>query len=54
MQLRADGVHSLEAAGTGPVTLKALPNECGLGRSPWTNEYAPLIPTHTIGVKWAC
>ena len=29
-------------------------NECCLGRSPWTNQYAPLFPTPTIGVKWAC
>ena len=24
-------------AGTGPVNLKVVPNECCLGRSPWTN-----------------
>ena len=24
-------------AGTGPVSLKVVPNECCLGRSPWTN-----------------
>ena len=36
-QLRTDGVHSRESAGTGPVNLKVVPNECCLGRSPWAN-----------------
>ena len=36
-QLRTDGVHCREFAGTGPVNLKVVPNECRLGRSPWTN-----------------
>ena len=36
-QLRADGVDCRESAGTGPVNLKVVPNECWLGRSPWTN-----------------
>ena len=36
-QLRADGVHCRESAGTGPVDLKVVPNECCLGRSPRTN-----------------
>ena len=36
-QLRPDGVHCRESAGTGSVNLKAVPNECCLGRSPWTN-----------------
>ena len=36
-QLRTDGVHYRESAGTGPVSLKVVPNECYLGRSPWTN-----------------
>ena len=36
-QLRTDGVHRGESAGTGPVNLKAIPNECCLGWSPWTN-----------------
>ena len=35
--LRIDGVHCRESAGTGPVNLKVVPNECFLGRSPWTN-----------------
>ena len=30
-------VHCRESAGTGPVNLKVVPNECYLGRSPWTN-----------------
>ena len=36
-QLRTDGVHCRESAGTEPVNLKVVPNECCLGRSPWTN-----------------
>ena len=28
-----DGVHCRESAGTGPVNLKVIPNECCLGRS---------------------
>ena len=35
-QLRTDGVHCRESAGTGPVNLKVVPNKCCLGRSPWT------------------
>ena len=44
-QLRTDGVHCRESAGIGPLTLKIVPNGCWLGRSPWTNKYAPLFPT---------
>ena len=36
-QLRSDGVHCRESAGTGPVNVKVVPNGCCLGRSPWTN-----------------
>ena len=36
-QLRTDGIHCREYAGIGPVNLKVVPNECCLGRSPWTN-----------------
>ena len=36
-QLRTDGVHCRKSAGTGPINLKVVPNECCLGRSPWTN-----------------
>ena len=36
-QLRTDGVHCRESAGTGPVKLKVVPNGCCLGRPPWTN-----------------
>ena len=49
-----NGVHCQEPAGTGPVNLKVVPNKGCLGRSPWTNLYAPLFPTPTIGRKWAC
>ena len=34
--LRTDGVPCRVSAGTGPVNLKLVPNECCLGRS-WTN-----------------
>ena len=34
--LRTDGVHCRESAGAGPVNLNVVPNECCLGRSPWT------------------
>ena len=34
--LRTDGVHCREAACTGPLNLKVVPNGCCLGRSPWT------------------
>ena len=52
--LRTDGVHCRDSVGTGPVNLKVVSNECCLGRSPWTNSYAPLFPTPTNGMKWAC
>ena len=52
-QMRNDGAHCLESAGTGLENLKVVPNECCLGRSPWTNEYAPLFLTPTIGMKWS-
>ena len=35
-QLRTDGVHCRESAGTGPENLKVVPNGLCLGRSPWT------------------
>ena len=50
-QMRTNDVHCRESAGTGRVNLKVVPNECCLGRSPWTNKYAPLFPTPTIGMK---
>ena len=31
--MRTDGVNCRESAGTGPVNLKVVPNECCLGRS---------------------
>ncbi|CAM9479958.1 unnamed protein product, partial [Ascophyllum nodosum] len=41
-QLRTDGVHCRESAGTGPVNLKLVPNGFCLGRSPWTIICASL------------
>ena len=35
-QLRTDGVHCRESAGTWPVNLKVVPNGCCLDRSSWT------------------
>ena len=32
-QLRTDGFHCRESAGTGPINLKVVTNECCLGRS---------------------
>ena len=48
MQLRTDGVHCRESAGTGPVNLKLVPNGCCLGRSPWMDQliFASLSHTH--------
>ena len=46
-QLRTDGIHCRESAGTGPVNLKVVPNGCCLGRSPWINYHAPPFPTPT-------
>ena len=50
-QLRTDGVHCRESAGTGPVNLEVVPNECCLGRSTMSKYYSPLFPTLTIGMK---
>ena len=36
-QMRTDGAYCRESASTEPVNLKVVPNECCLGRSPWTN-----------------
>ena len=41
-QLRTDGVHSRESAGTGPVNLKVVPNGCCLGRSSSSSSSSPL------------
>ena len=49
-----DGVHSRESAGTGPVVSKVVPNRCCVRSSLWANKYAPLFPTPTISLKWAC
>ena len=53
-QMRTDGDHCRESTGTAPVNRKVVPNECCLGRSPWTNKYTPLFPKPNIGMKWAC
>ena len=53
-QLRTDVIHFRQFVGTGLVNLKVVPNGWCLDRSPWTNFYAPLFPTPTICMKWAC
>ena len=53
-QLRTDGVHCRESAGTKQANLRVVPNGCCLGRSPWTIWYEPLFLTPTIGMKRAC
>ena len=46
-QMRTDGVHCRESAGTGPVNLNVVPNECCLSRSPRTKFiFASLSHTH--------
>ena len=50
--LRTDGVYCREFAGIGPVNLKVVPVTGAAFASPWTNKYAPLFPTPTIGMKW--
>ena len=47
-QMRTDVVHCRESTSTGPVNLKVVPNRRCLGRSPWTNLYAPLFPPPII------
>ena len=41
--LCTDGVHCQESAGTGPVNLKVVLNECCLGRSPWTIQCSIIV-----------
>ena len=50
-QLRTDGVHCRESAGTGPVNFRVVPNGCCLGRSPWTNIAFPRY--HSDKTKYA-
>ena len=54
-QLRTNGVHCRESAGTGPVNLKVVSSERVL---PWQVTMDQLIrasfPTPTIDMKWAC
>ena len=45
-QLRTDGVHCRESAGTGPVNLKVVPNECCLGRPPCV--LCCVFPSHSF------
>ena len=45
-QLRTDGVHCRESAGTGPLNLKVVPNGCCLGRSMDQLICATLSHTH--------
>ena len=49
-QLHTDGVRCRESADTGPVVLKVVPVTGAAFASPWTNQYAPVFPTLTIGI----
>ena len=55
-QLRTDGVHCRESAGTGPVNLKVVP----VTGAALAGHHGPLnmplfpFPTPTIGMKRAC
>ena len=46
-QLRTDGVHRREPAGTGPVNLKVVPNECCFGRAVTMNHLICASLSHT-------
>ena len=53
-QLRTDGVHCRESAGTGPVVLKVVP----VTGAAFAGHHGPInvrlsFPTPTIGMKWA-
>ena len=55
-QLRTDGVHCRESAGTGPVVLKVVQVR---GSAIFQVNHGPTnvrlsFPTPTIGMKWAC
>ena len=54
-QLRTDGVHYRESAGTGPVVSKVVP----VTGAALAGHHEPInvhlsIPTPTIGIEWAC
>ena len=46
-QLRADGVHCRESAGTGPVVLKVVRVTGAAFASSWTNYYCASLFSHT-------
>ena len=56
-QLRIEGVHCRESAGTGPVVLKVV-LVAGAAILEVTMDQSinvhPSFPTPTIGMKWAC
>ena len=54
-QLRTDGVHCRESAGTGPVVLKVVP----VMGAALAGHHGPIdarlfFSTPTSGMKWAC
>ena len=55
-QLRTDGVHCQEYAGTGPVVLKVVPVTSaafsGITHGPINVRLS--FPTPTMGMKWVC
>ena len=52
-QLRNDGVHCRESAGTGPVVLKVVPGKgAALAGHHGSINVRLSFPTHTIGMEW--
>ena len=55
-QLRIDGVHCRDSAGTGPVVFKIVPVTGAVIFQTTMDQlmYASLFAKSTIGMKWAC
>ena len=54
-QMRTDGVHRRESAGTGPVVIKVVPvTDAALPRHGPINVRLSFLVRPTIGMKWAC
>ena len=54
-QLRTDGIHCRESAGTGPVVVKVVPvTSAALAGHHGPINMCLFFPTPTIGLNWAC
>ena len=53
-QLRADGVHCRESAGTGPVVLKVVPVTGAAILQVTMDQLMYASLSRTLGMKWAC